>query len=63
LGLKNVEAYYYAKFSIWLENRGQQSSFTKMFLKTLWFAGKIATKIIPVESKLLSPYIILKATK
>lgn len=63
LGLKNVEAYYYGHFSIWLENRDQQSDVTKMFLKALWFAGKIATKIIPVESKSLSPYIVVTATK
>jgi hypothetical protein len=63
LGLKNVEAYYYGKFSIWLENRDQQSSFTKLFLKMLWLAGKIATKIIPVESKSFSPYIVVKAIK
>jgi SAM-dependent methyltransferase len=63
LGLKNVEASYYGKFSIWLENRDQQSGFTKAFIKALWFAGKIATKIIPVESKRLSPYIVVKAIK
>lgn len=63
LGLKNIEAYYNGKFSIWLENRDQQSGFTKAFLKVLWFAGKIATKIIPIESKSLSPYIVVKAIK
>ena len=63
LGLKNTEANYYGKFSIWLENREEQSSFTKAFLKTLWLAGKIATKIVPVESKRLSPYIVVKAVK
>ncbi|HVV56454.1 MAG TPA: class I SAM-dependent methyltransferase [Mucilaginibacter sp.] len=63
LGLKNVETAYYGKFSIWLENREQQNGFTKIFLKTLWFAGKIATKIIPAESKVLSPYIVIRATK
>jgi SAM-dependent methyltransferase len=63
LGLKDVEAYYYGKYSIWLENRDQQTSLVKGFIKALWFAGKVATKIIPVESRRLSPYIILKATK
>ena len=63
LGLKNVDARYYGKFSIWLENREQQSKLTKAFLKWLWFIGKIATKIIPLESKALSPYIVVKATK
>lgn len=63
LGLKNVEAYYYGRFSVWLENRLEKSALTKAFLKTLWLTGKIATKIIPIESKLLSPYIVLTATK
>jgi SAM-dependent methyltransferase len=63
LGLKNVEASYYGKFSIWLENRAEQSSLTKVFLKTLWLAGKVATKIVPVESKAMSPYIIVKAKR
>ncbi|HEY2584003.1 MAG TPA: class I SAM-dependent methyltransferase [Mucilaginibacter sp.] len=62
LGLKNVEAYYYGKFSVWLENKQQQTGLVKAFLKTIWLTGKIATKIIPVESKALSPYIVLKAT-
>jgi len=63
LGLKNVKAYYYGKFSVWLENRSQQSRIVKTFFKTLWVTGKIATKIIPVESRLLSPYIVLTAIK
>jgi 2-polyprenyl-3-methyl-5-hydroxy-6-metoxy-1,4-benzoquinol methylase len=63
LGLKNVEANYYGKFSIWLENREQQTSLTKAFIKTLWLVGKIATKVIPVDSKALSPYIVLRAIK
>jgi SAM-dependent methyltransferase len=63
LGLKNVEARYSDKFSIWLENRDQQTGFTKAFLKTIWFAGKVITKIVPIESKKLSPYIVLQAIK
>jgi len=62
LGLKDVSAGYYGKFSVWLENREQQNGFTKAFLKTIWLAGKVFTKIIPVESKSLSPYIVLTAT-
>ncbi|MGZ3749704.1 MAG: class I SAM-dependent methyltransferase [Mucilaginibacter sp.] len=63
LGLKEVEAYYYGRYSIWLENKAQQTGLVKAFIKTLWFAGKIATKIIPLESRLLSPYIVLKAIR
>lgn len=63
LGLKDVESYYHGKFSMWLENKATQSTFAKAFVKSLWFAGKVFTKIVPFESKMLSPYIVLKATK
>ncbi|MCC8408471.1 class I SAM-dependent methyltransferase [Mucilaginibacter sp. UR6-1] len=63
LGLKEVECYYSGKFSIWLENKAEQSALAKAFVKGLWFAGKVFTKIVPVESKALSPYIVLKAIK
>jgi trans-aconitate methyltransferase len=63
LGLKDVESYYHGKFSMWLENKGTQSALAKAFVKSLWFTGKVFTKIFPFESKALSPYIVLKATK
>lgn len=63
LGLKDVESYYHGKFSMWLENKGTQSAFAKAFVKSLWFTGKVFTKIFPFESKALSPYIVVKATK
>ncbi len=63
LGLKNVEAYFYGRFSVWLENRSRQNGLVKAFINILWLAGKVATKIVQVDSKGLSPYIILKATK
>ena len=63
LGLKEVEAYYHGKFTVWLENKAERTRLAKAIVKTIWFAGKIATKIIPVESKALSPYIVLKAIK
>lgn len=61
LGLRNVEAYYHGGFSIWLENKAHQSAITKGFVKGLWFAGKVISKLIPVESKMMSPYIVVKA--
>ncbi|RYF80094.1 MAG: methyltransferase domain-containing protein, partial [Chitinophagaceae bacterium] len=63
LGLKEVECYYSGKFSTWLENKTQQGGLVKAFVKGIWLAGKVFTKIIPVESKALSPYIVLKAVK
>jgi len=61
LNLKNVKVYYYGKFSTWLENKAQKSAGTKATVKAIWYIGKIITKIIPIESKFLSPYIVLEA--
>jgi len=32
-------------------------------VKSIWLAGKLFTKAVPIESKTLSPYIVLKARK
>jgi trans-aconitate methyltransferase len=61
LGLKDIKSGYHAKFSVWLENKEKNSAITKAFVKSIWYAGKIFTKILPFESRLLSPYIVLVA--
>lgn len=63
LGLKNVKVSYFGGFSVWLENRKEKSALTRAFIKALWYAGKIPTKILGFESRALSPYIILTATR
>lgn len=63
LGLKDVKCYYYRKFSVWLENKDEKSALTKIFVKSIWVLGKVFTRIIPIESQLLSPYIVLEAKK
>ncbi|HAL82495.1 MAG TPA: methyltransferase type 12 [Mucilaginibacter sp.] len=63
LGLTEVESFYHGKFSVWLENRAEQGGLVKALVKTIWLAGKVFTKIVPVESKALSPYIVVKAVK
>jgi SAM-dependent methyltransferase len=63
IGLEVVRASYLGKYSVWLENKDQKSMLTKAFIKSIWFIGKVATTIIPFESKVLSPYIILEAKK
>ncbi|MFI5158282.1 MAG: class I SAM-dependent methyltransferase [Sphingobacteriales bacterium] len=62
LGLKEVESYYHGKFTVWLENKSEQSAIAKSIVKAIWIAGKVFTKIIPIESKVLSPYIVVKGT-
>lgn len=63
LGLAEVESYYHGRFTVWLENKSQVSLLAKAVLKTVWWAGKIFTRIVPVESKALSPYIVVKGVK
>lgn len=63
LGLKVLKAGYFGRYSVWLENKNEKSALTKAFIKTIWFVGKVATKLIPIESKQLSPYIVLEAIR
>lgn len=60
LKIENVSTYYVGRFSIWLENYKTKSVFVKLFFKSLFVFGKVATRIVPVESKALSPLIVLK---
>jgi SAM-dependent methyltransferase len=62
-GLEVVQARYFGRFSVWLENESQKSFATRLLKKTIWIGGKVLTKVIPFDSKQLSPYIILEATK
>jgi hypothetical protein len=61
--LKSIKSSYFGRYSVWLENKDQKSGITKAFIKSIWFIGKVATTLIPFESKFLSPYIVLEAKK
>jgi SAM-dependent methyltransferase len=63
LGLKSIKSSYFGRYSVWLENKDQKSGATKAFIKTIWLIGKVFTKLIPFESKFLSPYIVLEAKR
>lgn len=63
LGLKNVQTYYYGGFSTWLENKNNKPKLIQISVKIIWVIGKILSKIIPIQTKLLSPYIVLVSTK
>lgn len=62
-GLEVVQARYFGKFSVWLENEREKPLMVRMFKKAVWFVGKVFTKIIPFESNVLSPYILIEAKK
>ncbi|TAH03764.1 MAG: methyltransferase domain-containing protein [Sphingobacteriales bacterium] len=61
LGLKNVQTFYYGGFSTWLENKSEKPKWVQNMVKAIWLFGKILTRIIRVENKFLSPYIVLIA--
>lgn len=63
LGLKNIQVQYIQRFSVWLENKSQKPLLTRVLVKTIWLVGKVLTKFIPFESRLLSPYIMVQAQK
>ncbi|WP_276359918.1 class I SAM-dependent methyltransferase [Daejeonella sp. H1SJ63] len=63
LNLEVSQAGYWGRYSVWLENKDQKSALTKAFIKSIWIIGKVITKLIPVESRTLSPYIVLEARK
>ncbi|MFZ4101321.1 MAG: class I SAM-dependent methyltransferase [Sphingobacterium thalpophilum] len=63
VGMKSIKSSYFGRYSVWLENKDQKSGLTKAFIKSIWFIGKVVTKVLPFESKLLSPYIVLEAKR
>ncbi|MFT4804754.1 MAG: cyclopropane fatty-acyl-phospholipid synthase-like methyltransferase [Psychroserpens sp.] len=63
LQLKNITVEYYGGFMMWLENLHTKSFFFKLAFKTTWFILKVISKIIPLESKIFSPYINIVAYK
>lgn len=62
-GLTEVNARYFGKFSVWLEDEQHKSIAVRLLKKVVWLGGKIFTKILPFEHKNLSPYIILAGRK
>lgn len=62
-GLSLKEAKYFGNFSIWLENEKEKPVAVRIFKKITWLTGKVITKLIPFNSKALSPYILVEAKK
>jgi len=62
-GLEVLQSRYFGHFSLWLENEKQKPASVRLFKKAVWLAGKLLTKLVPFNSRQLSPYIILEAKK
>lgn len=61
LGLEHIRSYHYGKFSAWLENYHDLPGKARTAFKLSRLTGTVLTKLIPFDSRLLSPYIVLEA--
>ncbi|RZJ90401.1 MAG: class I SAM-dependent methyltransferase [Chryseobacterium sp.] len=62
-GLEVKQATYFGNFSIWLEDEQKKPFGVRIFKKVVWTLGKVFTKLVPFNSRQLSPYIIIEAVK
>jgi 2-polyprenyl-3-methyl-5-hydroxy-6-metoxy-1,4-benzoquinol methylase len=63
LNLHNINVNYNGGFMLWLENEQKKPLFARILKRVLWLPIKIFFKIIPIETKAFSPYIVITATK
>lgn len=63
IGLKDISVNYSGGFMLWLENESKQPFWVKIFKKMCWLPLKIFFKIIPIETKYFSPYILITANQ
>ncbi|MHA8065246.1 class I SAM-dependent methyltransferase [Aquirufa sp. ROCK2-A2] len=63
LDLVHINVEYTGGFMLWLENENKQPLWVKLFKKACWLPLKIFFKIIPIESQLFSPFILITAQK
>lgn len=61
LGLELVQSRYFGNFSVWLENEKTKPLSVRLIKKLIWVTGKVITKLIPFNSRQLSPYIMVEA--
>ena len=63
LKLRQINVKYDGRFMLWLENESQKPLWVRVFKKALWLPLKVLFKIIPIETKAFSPYIVVTAVK
>lgn len=61
LGLKDIKVFYSGRFMLWLENEQTLNLWIRIFRRSMWLVLKVLTKILPFESKALSPFIVITA--
>ncbi|MCC7297674.1 MAG: class I SAM-dependent methyltransferase [Bacteroidia bacterium] len=63
LQLKDIQVSWFGKFGVWLERENQKPTWVRLLKKAVWFVGKVVSKILPIDSKQFSPYILITAKK
>lgn len=63
VGMQEVKVYYFRRFSVWLEKENEQPLWVRLMVKIIWLIGKVLTRLVPIDSRLGSPYLVLEAKK
>jgi SAM-dependent methyltransferase len=63
LNLKQIDVRYDGRFMLWLENESEKPLWVRLLKKTLWLPIKVFFKIVPIETRAFSPYIVVCAVK
>jgi 2-polyprenyl-3-methyl-5-hydroxy-6-metoxy-1,4-benzoquinol methylase len=61
LGFKNINVRYSGRFMLWLENELEKPLMVRVLKKIVWLPLKLIFKILPIETKYFSPYIVITA--
>lgn len=63
LGLTEIQTRYDGKFMLWFERENDKPLWVRLLKKVIWLPLKVFFKIIPLDTKAFSPYIIVTAKK
>jgi SAM-dependent methyltransferase len=63
LGFSNIDTRYDGKFMLWFEREIEKPFLVRLLKKVLWLPLKVFFKVIPIDTRAFSPYIIITAIK
>lgn len=61
LNLKDIHVFHHGEFMLWLENEKSHPIWVRLLRLLIWFPLKVISKLLPFESRTLSPYIVITA--
>lgn len=63
LGLQKIDVRYNGLFMVWLEREYEKPYLVRLLKNIIWLPLKVFFKLIPIETKYFSPYIVISAQK